>query len=308
MAKIKVMVFSRHDWANSAWKMTQAMNRHSEKYELHYFAFKPHPYGYYRGENVICDNDGYVNNKAVRVLAELNKSCDLIHFKGDEGIIKEVADVKLNINKPIVWTVCGIQWRGHHAEIWEYNKPFIKKIVATTPDLIYDTPAEILPFAVDENKYKPIDKSSDCIVIGHSVSTDRKGSNDIMRIVDELTHERNNVFMNFQEGLPHTFTMELKRLNHIFVDQCFEYGIYGNSGVEGMAFKSAVVVQTNGKQLCGVTDATVATLKQVMIELIDNPELLKQRQEESYARFLRLHSYKAVATRLERIYDEVLAQ
>jgi len=309
MSKIKVLVFSKFDWANSCWKMCQAMNRHSEKYELHYFAGKPHPFGYYRGDNVIKDNDGYEQQDVLRRLSDVSNSCALIHFKGDEGPYNIVSDVKLDIDsKPVVMTACGIYWRSKWKYIWDEAKTVVDKLLVTTPDLICDTPAEILPFALDEEKYKPIERSSDCFIIGHSVSTDRKNSDAIMCTIDEITRERNNVFSNLQQDLPHALTMELKRLNHIFVDQCFEYGIYGNSGVEGMAFGSAVIAQTNGKALCGVTDATVETLKQVLIDLIDNPELLKQRQDESYARFLRLHSYKAVATRLERIYDEVLAK
>lgn len=301
------MVFSCHDWANSGWKMCQAMNRYSTKYELHYFALHPHPFNYYRGENVLMDSDQFFNNTAVRAFAAMNKECAMIHFKGDEGVFREVSDVTVNLDKPIVWTVCGIQWRSHHAEIWGINKQYISKLLCTTPDLIYDTTAEVLPFALDEKRYHVIDKATDCTIIGHSISTNRKGSDMIMRVIDELTQERSNVFMNIQQDCPYAMTMELKRLNHIFIDQIFDYNIYGNSAVEGMAFGSAVVAQTAG-DLYGLVNATPETLKQVLINLIDDSVLLKQKQTEAYDRFIGYHSYKAVAARLERIYDEVLAQ
>jgi hypothetical protein len=230
----------------------------------------------------------------------------MIHFKGDEGVFYDVSDVHINLDKPIIWTVCGIQWRAHHNEIWESNKKYISKLLCTTPDLRFDTNAEVFPFALDEIRYKPIDKAMDCTIIGHSVSTNRKGSEFILQVIDEITHERPDVFMNIQQDCPYAMTMELKRLNHIFIDQIFDYNIYGNSAVEGMALGSAVLVQT-AHDLYGLVNVTKETLKQRILELINNRELLQQKQREAYERFIGYHSYKSVAARLERIYDEVLS-
>lgn len=313
--KKTVLMLSVYDWANSGYKLHEAINRHSQKYEVHYFAINPHKFGYKRGETIQTNDPSgmrFRNHAAIARLAEINKKADIIHFKGDEGVIRKIESVKINLDKPIILTVCGTQWESAHDAIWDSCKEMVTKLCATTPDhLKYGKEAkfksEVVTFAFDEVKYRPIPKSKDCIIIGQSPTSNRKGAELLENTYEKLRYKypEKNIFINLQNNMNFYWTIEQKRLNHIFLDQINETGIYANSAVEAMAFGSATLASTDYGQPGIIPVHTMAQLELELERLIMNPEYLAEKQQDAYEYFFANHSYPVIANTMERIYDEV---
>ena len=97
--------------------------------------------------------------------------------------------------------------------------------------------------------------------------------------------------------------MQYKRLNHIFIDQINELGIYGNNGIEAMALGSAVISSHSfgAKGLISVHNEN--ELLDKLNWLIDNPDVLAKWQVICREWAINHHSYKVVAEKLEKVYD-----
>lgn len=304
MKKKKILFLSLNDWANSGFRYTEALNRYSEKYECKYFCVNEHPFMYKR-DNVFIDKEsGLLKNEIVNDFREYAKDCDVIHCKENSGFIAGFEDVAFDLNKPIVQTFGGSVYRAHHTEIREKTDPIVNVHTVTTPDLQFSDEV-FIPFAIDTDKYFPIKKSDDCIIIGHSpTNKEIKGTDIILDILSSICSKYPDVFVNVQNGLKFYYAIELKRINHIFIDQ-FRVNAYGNSAVEAMAFGSAVLAGTDsGAQ--GVINFNEDSLYDELDRLIGYKEYLEDRQKESLNHCIDTHSYKVVSGKLDKVYDLAL--
>jgi hypothetical protein len=314
MAKRKVLFLSIHDWANSGYKMCEAVNRHSKRYECHYFAIFNHPFGYHRGGRYIHEytdtEQVQARKEIVDALLEAVETCDLIHYKEDVGMLKEIAGVSIPYQtKPTMITFCGSHFRAHDQDIYNQFKNIARKLTVTTPNLNGEgMDMDVLPFAVDEDKYRPIQKSPDCIIIGHCPSNPKsKGTDIISPVIEKVCATDNKRLFPFMfNKLPHYMLMEMKRPMHIYIDQ-IAHGAYGNSAVESMALGSAVMAYSayGAEGVINTPDAN--TLEEQLMLLVSNPELLEMQQFIAHEWFKQYHSYRAVCSRVEQYYDEVLA-
>jgi len=299
--KKKVLFISVNDWANSGFKYSEAINMYSKRYECKYFCFNEHPFGYYR-DNVLIDGEsGFLNNEAINKLREYANECDIIHCKENSGIIIGFEDIKFDINKPIVQTFGGSVYRTYHTEIRKRIAGISNVCTVTTPDLVFDD--EILvPLPIDTNRHVPIEKSNRCIIIGHS-PTNRtlKGTDQILEAVGVICGEHSNVFMNMQEGLKFNYAIELKRINHIFIDQIVS-GYYSNSAVEAMSLGSACLAK-NDYGATGVIDVDASTLYDELNILVNDQDYLYNSMMRARKFCVETHSYNVVCDKLERVYD-----
>lgn len=302
--KIKVLFISLNDWANSGYRYSQAVNKYSDQFEVKYFVFNEHPFGYNRKHVLIDAQTGAINNEAVNLLQEWNDECDIIHCKENAGFIGSFNEVKFDLSKPIVQTFGGSVYRKYHKEVREKTDGTVNVYTVTTPDLNFSD--EILvPLPIDMEKYQPINKSSDCIIIGHSTTNrDVKGTDEIMDVLGRICERYPNAFVNIQEGIKFHYAVELKRINHIFIDQ-IKAGYYSNSAVEAMALGSAVVAKSNyGAD--GVIDADDRTLFEILSELIEDKDKLLKAQMRAIDHCERTHDFPVISQKLERVYNLAL--
>ncbi|MCK5015610.1 MAG: hypothetical protein KAS32_00945 [Candidatus Peribacteraceae bacterium] len=306
--KKKVLFYSKYDWANSAFKTCQAMHKFSKKYDVKYFAERPHPFMYHR-DNVILSvngNGAYVNHDVVADLYDWHEQADIIHFKGDEGTPSEVHGVKLDLSKPVVLTVCGIGWEQHHDEIWSKYGKHVNQLLATTPDhLQHDIEGLVMPLPINTDDIKPIEKAHTCCIIGFAPTSQRKGGDVVKSVAERLTMRHGDIYFNIQEGMQHDFAMQLKRVNHIFIDQINNLGIYGNNGIEAMALGS-VVISSHSYGAEGVVKAMNENeLFNKLSYFIENKDELYRWQHVCREWAVNHHSYKVVANKLEKVYDSI---
>jgi hypothetical protein len=301
MNKKKVLFISINDWANSGFKYTEAVNQYSEKYECEYFSVNEHPFGYYRTNVLIDKESGQINHEVLNRFREYATECDIIHCKENSGFLASFEDVKLDIGKPVVQTFGGSVYRKHHREVREKVGKAAQVFTVTTPDLIFDD--EILvPFAIDTVKYYPIEKSSDCIIVGHSpTNTEIKGTDVILDVLGKICEKYPHVFLNMQQGLKFNFAIELKKLNHIFIDQ-FKVNAYGNSAVEAMAFGSAVLAGSDSGAP-GFINFNEDDLYDQLELLVSDKDYLQQMMLVAREFCVDTHSYKAVSKKLDAVYD-----
>jgi glycosyltransferase involved in cell wall biosynthesis len=251
------------------------------------------------------DGKQYPNYEVIRKLQEDYNTCDLFHVKDDQGLITKFLDIEFNRDIPVVSYVTGSVWRSYHTTIYPQIRDKIAALTVTTPDLLFYYPATLVQFGIDLDKYKPIPKSEDCIIVGHSPSnTGKKGTEDVLRALNEVRLKHSHVYGNINHGLPHVLTMELKRLNHIFIDQIGNYGIYANSAVEAMALGSVVIADVDNKKT-PIVHATPATITNVLLELVENPELYQNYLNSTLSYVQSYHSYQAVCKKIESIYDNI---
>jgi len=300
----KVLFISPNDWANSGFKYTEAVNQYSQKYECMYFALNEHQFGYYRTNIIIDKESGQINHEVLNKLREYTQECDIIHCKENSGFLASFEDVKFDIGKPIVQTFGGSVYRRHHKEVREKVGSVAQVFTVTTPDLVFDD--EILvPFAIDTFKYYPIEKSSDCIIIGHSpTNTEIKGTDAILDILGKICEKYPYIFVNMQQGLKFNYAIELKRLNHIFIDQ-FKVNAYGNSAVEAMAFGSAVLAGSDSGA-SGFINFDEGSLFDELEYLVNDKDYLNGAMTEARKFCEKTHSYEAVAKKLDAVYDLAL--
>lgn len=295
------------DWANSGYKLCEAVNMYSDKYEITYYCVNPHVFGYHRTNILmdVVDGKQYPNFEVIRQLQEDYNTCDLFHVKDDQGLITKFMDIEFNRDVPIVSYVTGSVWRAYHTTIYPNIKDKIAALTVTTPDLLFDYPATLVQFGINLDKYKPIPKSEDCVIIGHSPSnTGKKGTEGIINSLHEVRLKYNNVYGNISHGLPFDLTMEMKRLNHIFIDQIANYGIYANSAVEAMALGSVVVADVDNKET-PIVYANDQTLTNTLIELIENKEIYQQYLTKTLSYVQSYHSYLSVCKKVESVYDNI---
>lgn len=307
-----VLFLSIHDWANSSWRMCEAINRHSKRYHVDYFSVYDHPFGYYR-ENVLTFRDGdnvYPNNEVYTKLLDCYQKADILHFKEDEGPIKQFQELTFDLaNKPVVWTVCGRQFRKNQEHLLKSAEPFVNVYTGTTPDLLVDDRFKLLPFAfdLDRDQHKSIPKADDCIIIGHSPSNHQvKGTDAILEVFNRIHSEHQNVFINLVEGMKYRIAIQMKRINHIFVDQINGYGSYGNSAVEAMAFGSAVLCSSSYGAAGVINVQNMDDLYSELTKLVTDRSYLRGWQELALDHVKRHHSYPSVARVCEQLYDEAL--
>jgi hypothetical protein len=140
-----------------------------------------------------------------------------------------------------------------------------------------------------------------------------KGTEHLLRAVDELRAEGLPVRMDLREGRPNAEIREALPAADIVADQF--YAGYATFAVEGMASgrpvlsalsgMPAVVRATEVMQRCPIVDTDLSNLADNLRELVTDPARRVRLGRESRKFAVRHHSYRAVADGWERILAHV---
>lgn len=169
-----------------------------------------------------------------------------------------------------------------------------------------------LPFDFTNIKVKT--KENDPLIIGHTCrapnSRHFKGTDQILRVVSEL-EKMYPVRMDLVEGLPHEECLRRKQNWDIAVDQIADRGGwgYGMNSLETLALGIPTCTRMNpqceqffaGHPFINVSPDT---LKDRLIELIQNPQLRRQKAQESALWVRKIHSLDKVMDDLYIYYEK----
>ena len=139
-----------------------------------------------------------------------------------------------------------------------------------------------LPNIIDPDNYMPIRRKqpvkiafapSTRVAIGHPGS---KGYAQVRMVLDRVANKR-DVHIIWIEGLSYSKNLELKQQAHILIDDVVT-GNWHRTSLEGMCFGCAVL---NRVMKSPFIYATLNTLEERLLWLIDNPTILNDFQERS---------------------------
>ena len=295
MGKMRVAVLSTHDWANSGWKISQALE--SVGVESKCFTQK------------VCHF--YPNRKLmVKELEVYLRCCTAILFKGDEGVINPFYGVNvLELDKPLFCAFGGSSFlRGNGAIISKHEDiRQVKGLIALRPDLRFKD-MFYLPHPVDMDLWKPVPKKDGrTLIVGHYISNkgqmNLKGTAIIKKAI-----EANSKYMtmDFCMNMPYEEIQMRKKKCDIYIESIgFRY--YGNNGAESMALGIPTIAEipgfvfdmNPGLNVTGILNCNAKNLATKLMKLTDLPSRLEWKKR-SYEYALNTHSYKAVGNRLKK--------
>lgn len=164
-----------------------------------------------------------------------------------------------------------------------------------------------LPNIIDPDKYIPIRRKlpvkiafapSTRVPIGHPAS---KGYTQVKTVLDRIANKR-DVKIIWIERIAYTKNLELKQQAHILIDDVVT-GNWHRTSLEGMCFGCAVLNKVTKSPF---VYATINTLEERLLWLIDNPSILNEFQERS--RFWVLQHWHAMDMVKEytKVYEEAI--
>ena len=139
-----------------------------------------------------------------------------------------------------------------------------------------------LPNIVDPDEYRPVRRKtpvkiafapSTRLAIGHPGS---KGYNEVKLVLDNIARKR-DVKIVWIERKSYIENLEMKQQSHILIDDVIT-GNWHRTSLEGMCFGCAVLNKVSKSPF---VYATVNTLEERLLWLVDNPEILNEFQERS---------------------------
>lgn len=325
----KVALISRHDFAGSAYRFSQAANLYSH-HSVIPIAIMPvsYPAQLPRLPSYAKPVDG--DNTKVQIqrddidrIQAVIDDCDIIHFKGDDPPAEDfIPGVKIKREKPWILTVSGSFFRrGNNPcacptyDINQYDAD-IKTVL--TPDLAYpEFGAKYwTPAAFDMHNMERKWRASSPIILCHIPSArNKKGTSILVEALKRVQDEGIFIQTNIYDNIGYRDSIQKKASATLYFDQINSIGFYGNSAIEAMAqgipvvsYISKNVLERMGS-IAGYGDppvincgATVETLVNTFRNLCD----LEEKSKETYEWCKRVHDYSSVGSLMDKIYCEVM--
>ena len=139
-----------------------------------------------------------------------------------------------------------------------------------------------LPNIIDPDEYRPVRRKmpikiafapSTRMPVGNPMS---KGYNEVKATLNKVASKR-DVEIIWIEGKPYETNLQLKQQSHILIDDVVT-GNWHRTSLEGMCFGCTVL---NKVTTSPFVYATLSTLEERLLWLVDNPKILNEFQERS---------------------------
>lgn len=164
-----------------------------------------------------------------------------------------------------------------------------------------------LPNIIDPDEYRPRRRCSPVKIafapstrapIGHPGS---KGYDQVKKVLDSIARKR-DVEIVWIERRPYEQNLALKQRSHILIDDVVT-GNWHRTSLEGMCFGCAVL---NKVMKSPFVYATIKTLEERILWLVDNPAILNDFQERSRLWVLQHWHAIDMVKEYEKAYEELL--
>jgi glycosyltransferase involved in cell wall biosynthesis len=178
-------------------------------------------------------------------------------------------------------------------------------LISLHPDIKYI----FLPF--DVKAFKPKTFVNNQITICHA-TTDRliKGSDKIIEICKKL-EKNHGIKFTFLENKPNSVVLEMKGKSDIYIDQITDkaWG-YGMNSLESLSMGVPCLTYLNPTYEKFIPDhpfinVNAENLEEKLIELIENPEMIKQKAREGREWVEKYHDYRNVIRTLYEYYKSI---
>lgn len=236
---------------------------------------------------------------------------DIYHFDGGMDLFRDLRFAKelKKRGKKIICCYFGsdLRTRGIFKELddmSDLNLTVEYDHLALYKDLHY------LFFPFDIKKYPYLFKFDSKVKIIHS-PTNRvfKGTNKILKVIEELKKEKDFDFI-LAENMDREKVLKLKRECNLAIDQVGgEMGGtgYGKNSIENLSMGLPTITEFTEDYLKFIPEnpfvtCNIDTLKESLVKIIDNPEILKSYSENGRRWVEKFHSFEAVNSRLIELY------
>lgn len=164
-----------------------------------------------------------------------------------------------------------------------------------------------LPNLIDPDEYRPMRRKPPVKIafapsvrypVGHPGS---KGYAEVKQVLEAVARKR-DVEITWIEGRPYEENLSLKQHSHILIDDVVT-GNWHRTSLEGMCFGCAVL---NKVMKSPFVYATLNTLEERLLWLVDSPEILNDFQERSRLWVLQHWHAMDMVKEYVKAYDEVL--
>ncbi len=249
---------------------------------------------------------------------ELAKKYDVVHIHS--GIARNRIDyalIKKILGKPLIVHYHGSETRLGYG--MRHQKLADVKIVATPDLLSYHPDAVFIP-----NPMEPMDASwpdGDLRFLHLPSVRSKKGTEHILRAIENLSVEGRKVNFVLREHIPHDQALREIAQANVIIDQVSSQvdgapaGLLGMVSLEGMALAKAVVnsmsMDSNGygrfypQGYPGIF-GDERTIKDVIVSLLDDPGEARQRGEKGRQWISEHLNLQIIARQHLRIYERVL--
>jgi len=252
---MKIIVLSKHDFSGSAWRVVEAVRKHTELSPIHIVKNK-HRFGY--------PTDYVLSSSNRRVVKGLLKEADIVHFKGSELPIRQWLGMSISPEAKIIITVAGSGFRrlspenpnpSPIARSWFPFKRYIDLTdfrTAMTPDLNYpEFKSVFIPQLIDsENIPSCWIPPNGKFVIGYYPAVNRKGFESHINPAFVRLEKEGYKFEKVPTvNMSHRQSVEVKKGMTVFIDQVTWIGGYGMSALEAMQFGVPVIAYISEQSL-----------------------------------------------------------
>lgn len=126
-----------------------------------------------------------------------------------------------------------------------------------------------------------------------------KGYNEVLNVINKLK-ERYNFDFRLIEGVNYTRNLDLKRDGDIFIDDIINDEAFHGSSIEGAAYGGVSLTNYTGEDY-PFYKTDLNTLENNLVELISNPDKLKEEQSKIHKWFKNVY-YPSLLKRYEQFY------
>lgn len=236
--------------------------------------------------------------------------------------VMENLDVKICTNCRSRRDLCEPYFDDFRMDIIKQAERYFDRIFVLNPDLLRNIPkGEFLPYSnCDLDEWQPPTDydwyhSGSVRVLHAPTWRELKGTDTVVAVIEELRAEGENVELILIEKIPHDQVKALFTSADLFVDQLLA-GWYGGVAVELMALGKPVVAYIRQEDLhfipaemkadLPIISADTTTLKEVLRDLIRDPDRRKRVGEQSRAFVEKWHHPRVVAQMTTTAYRQAL--
>ena len=191
---------------------------------------------------------------------------------------------------------------------------FAHDILVSTPDLIKWSPrATYLPSPISLDSYinVGVEKkgANERICIVHAPSKRSvKGTELIIKIINELKESGYNVELNLVEKMLHQEAIEVYKKADIIIDQINDLGVHGMVSIEAMALGKPVICSIKSEYgeyypSIPIISSNELELKSELITLLEDGSLRRDLGQKGRKYVESNHDSIKIASRLEKIYN-----
>lgn len=305
---MKITILSKIDYAGSAYKLCEALLRHTD-HDVNLYSGKPE-------NNFNHPVRNLVTKQVLNAVQQRVNDSDILHFKGDWP--PENGYLSLQIpDKPIVLTTSGSFFRKKmYGGIGKYSNDDYGRVTLKTSfetDLLYEEYSHIwTPQPIDSDDKPMIWNMHKKPYFLHIPSSPEMKGTEFVRKVFAILKREIDCDTDIITGITFQQSVELKRKATVYFDQ-FVVGFYGNSALEAMQWGIPVcawlspraIYQAHGRlDGCPIINRNMKNAERTA------DAVLSAIRDETLGRQTKVwcdthHGYRAVAKQWNQLYSEL---